>query len=122
MNQAVKDKWLTALASDEFTHGRGQLVIDDYDWSEVGEVDADEPTLKKKHCCLGVLCVLAKREGIIDEIPETNESDFRAGLYLPEAVEDWAGLEYSVQEGLAEKNDEPTTFDYSPVIELIKAL
>ncbi len=115
MNQAVKEKWLAALESGEYTHGKGQLVIPNYD-------DEGYSTGNLDHCCLGVLCELAIQEGIIDRIPETTESDFRAGLYLPEAVEDWAELPYITQDLLAQKNDLPATDSYAPVIDFIRGI
>ena len=49
MNPLIKAKWVSALRSGEFKQGTMQLR-----------------TLDDKYCCLGVLCALAVREGVID--------------------------------------------------------
>jgi hypothetical protein len=88
MNPEVKAMWLTDLRSGEFTQGKGALRTED------GE-----------YCCLGVLCELGAREGIIPpaELRGANdEGECRGYWYgtgdkattavLPQAVQDWAGL------------------------------
>ena len=47
MNKEVKKKWVDALRSGEYAQGRSSLR------------DHDE------YCCLGVLCELAVKEGVI---------------------------------------------------------
>lgn len=99
MNPVVKEKWLAALESGEYYRGRNRLAQPRWD------AEADEP-IGTEYCCLGVLCDLAIKEGILDEIPESSDEDFRQGLYLPDVVEEWAALPYSIQEELAEINDD----------------
>lgn len=101
MNPEVKADWVAALRSGEFEQNQyGALSI---------EIDG-----KVKHCCLGVLCVLAVREGIIPA-PETNTLEvykYKYGVYgsttyLPKPVREWAGItERSTESNLAEMNDE----------------
>lgn len=88
MNQEVKDKWIAALESGEFTQGKRFLHTRKSNGQET-------------HCCLGVLCELAYREGVVTR--ELQEEFVRGGgrqyLYgfsgysaLPEEVLKWAGL------------------------------
>jgi hypothetical protein len=87
MNPDVKQLWLTALESGEFAQGFCNLAY----------VDASGVT---RRCCLGVLCELAVRAGIIPT-PTLND-DLSHGRrllsydgptkFLPVAVVRWAGL------------------------------
>lgn len=47
MNPVVKTEWLTALRSDEYRQGNGELR-----------------TMQDRYCCLGVLCDVAVKQGI----------------------------------------------------------
>lgn len=67
MNKEVKTKWVAALRSGDFKQGRLQLK------SEEG------------HCCLGVLCELAIKDGIIDDY-------FEDWWFPQKEVLSWAGL------------------------------
>lgn len=90
MNPVVKALWVEALRSGEFTQGAGSLAA--YDEAE-----------RLEHCCLGVLCELAKREGVnvdrVEPVPLATTSveglpiafDHSTSL-LPRVVRDWAGL------------------------------
>jgi hypothetical protein len=101
MDARVKGLWLEALRSGEFTQGR--------QWLKTVSDDG-----QAKHCCLGVLCELAKREGVVTEVPAPSqpvglEWDPAVGAgargfsraddgaasrtILPYAVAQWAGLE-----------------------------
>jgi hypothetical protein len=78
-NTEVIQEWVDALRSGQFQQGAGSLR-----------------TQYAQFCCLGVLCELASRKGII-EPPEPNPEDHNwhydgAGAYLPDAVFEWAGL------------------------------
>jgi hypothetical protein len=79
MNPVAKELWLAALRSGEYTQGRGQLRIDD------------------TFCCLGVLCEVAIKQGVIEDYGPDN-----AGL--PALVGIWAKLdqfgEYESAEGV----------------------
>lgn len=91
MNQEIKARWLTALRSGEYEQGDGQLHYD-----EVGEE-------KPQFCCLGVLCDLAYRDGIITRHQQPANFTSRKTFYygedhddtvLPDAVVVWAGIEF----------------------------
>lgn len=83
MNPEIRDAWTAALRSGEFTQGYGRLI----------NLAGDE---QRRHCCLGVLCELAARQGIVDPAVRDDWSGgFRfEGLtsYPPIAVREWAGL------------------------------
>lgn len=75
--EAVK-KWVAALRSGEFKQGSKRLKDDD------------------KYCCLGVACVLAKREGVIPDDASWEDECQKPCLSLREqfeAVKDWLGLQ-----------------------------
>ena len=85
MNEVVKNKWVSALRSGEYAQTQSKLRDD------------------RGFCCLGVLCDLAVKDGIIpqptadpdgmgDYIYGQNETDFGSGLVLPEKVAEWANL------------------------------
>jgi hypothetical protein len=90
MNPGVRDAWVAALRSGEFTRTTGKLTRVD-----VGPDDAPDGT-PVGYCCLGVLCELARRAGV----PLTVSDDLALGVrwydgvddFLPVAVRDWAGL------------------------------
>lgn len=83
MNARNIKKWVAALRSGEFQQGRNFL-------SQEG-----------KFCCLGVACVLAKRDGLPVEVKYCSCSgcDGKAVVYdgdtaiLPPSVRDWLGLD-----------------------------
>ena len=113
MKAEVKQKWVNALRSGDYTQGRWKLSrIDDYT-DTVGEGF-------ECHCVLGVLADLAAREGIIsygydrDQDCEAVWTEFRVysdptyadeetgydpnveGIHLPISVARWAGLDETV--------------------------
>lgn len=85
MNEAVKVKWVSALRYGSYEQTGGALHKQDGGF-----------------CCLGVLCDIAVKDGVIPE-PEVNpEGNYRYGgeegyfgssLVLPRKVREWAGLE-----------------------------
>jgi len=81
MDQAIKTEWVAALRSGEYQQGSGYLR-----------------DLDGKYCCLGVLCDIAVKRGVIPD-PSTNAYAFKYGggpaddVYLPVAVMEWAGLD-----------------------------
>jgi hypothetical protein len=89
MNPDVKRLWTTALDSGEFRQGHCNLAYVD-------------PGGKTRHCCLGVLCALAVRAGVLPA-PTTEVNSLGRELlvfdgstkFLPLPVERWAGLEGS---------------------------
>ncbi len=81
MNPEVKAAWTQALRSGEYIQGVGHLVEDG------------------KYCCLGVLCDLAVKAGIVTEqgghfttVTQDDGSYDEDNCYLPRSVQTWAGL------------------------------
>lgn len=95
MNPEIKEKWLEALRSGDYTKGEGQLVT----------FRAD----KKEYCCLGVLCDLHHKMtgegnwGVDSEGKHCDKQIYIVGsitarrssstTILPEKVMEWAGIE-----------------------------
>lgn len=85
MNQEVKETWVGALESGEFTQGRRKLATITPDGVE--------------YCCLGVLCELARREGVVTTGTQWKNGTAqyitfgRASVLLPAEVVQWAGLD-----------------------------
>ncbi|TVZ01250.1 hypothetical protein EAS64_33770 [Trebonia kvetii] len=88
MKPEIRDMWADALESDEYEQGQDRLTIVAPDGSE-------------RDCCLGVLCKLAVKAGVIKRLrvrPDTghviygDETD-ENGSTLPYAVMKWAGLD-----------------------------
>lgn len=94
MNDEPKRLWVEALRSGRFNQGKARLCSLKEDFIE-GE---------KRYCCLGVLCEIAIENGV--QLSIAREFDYYEGddpyvsfdgssAYLPEAVQLWAGLNYS---------------------------
>lgn len=114
MNPEVRRKWADALRSGEYAQGRNGLA---------GRL-ADGST---QHCCLGVLCEVALKDGlslVVDERPADPATGVVSDMaysgrlgYLPRSVAEWAGLagelidDVSAQDVLADLNDNGATFD-----------
>lgn len=111
MNKRVKELWINALVSGEYSQAYGQLRTE---WG---------------YCCWGVLCNLhAKETG-----NEWNGNTYLgATKFIPEEVEKWAGLE-KIGEGVIrgyqvtyEGNQlyldvlNDTAVDFSTIAEVIK--
>lgn len=79
MDKTIKADWLTALRSGEYEQGTGYLKKGN------------------QYCCLGVLCDLAVKAGVI-EAPELDGDIDRVYLYdgnlgsLPNPVMKWSGV------------------------------
>lgn len=87
MNEEIKEQWIEALRSGEYKQGRTALH----------RVNLEDSLQPDEFCCLGVLCELAVKAGII-EAPHI--SAFRDKLtyagqdnYLPIEVQKWAELD-----------------------------
>jgi len=85
MKAEIRDAWADALESGEYEQGIGSLT------SVVNG--------KEQHCCLGVLCQLAVKAGVIPE-PEGSPTGARLlygkegeNSFLPLEVQEWAGAE-----------------------------
>ena len=85
MKKEIADKWVAALRSGEYKQREGGL--------------ANEK--RTKHCCLGVLCELAIKEGV--EMLVEVRPDMPKDMYFEDSA---GGLPYSVQEwaGVASAN------------------
>jgi hypothetical protein len=103
MNSQVKEKWIAALRSGEYSQGDGKLRSD------------------KGFCCLGVLCDLYAQEpftqgwkfnGEYEESPLPMDYWYFDGEseFLPESVMKWAGLEANCPE-VAVDTDEDVVYD-----------
>jgi hypothetical protein len=108
MNPEIRARWCAALRSGNYRQGQKMLRAGD------------------SYCCLGVLCDLAVRAGILGEpvLLTTGDEDEQWWYYdsrcdyLPGAVKEWAGLPDSNPEvrfrgektWLAEINDSGCTF------------
>lgn len=92
MDPQIKAQWLAALRSGEYRQGKRVLH------------NVDENTF----CCLGVLCDLAVRAGVVSEGRHKynlrvaadievygSDGDCRSqgGVTLPDEVQEWAGLD-----------------------------
>lgn len=109
MYQNIKTDWVALLRHGGLKQSKGKLYR-----TKVGSF-----------CCLGVLCEMAKAEGIVKE---ENGRYYEAGTeislswqnssanYLPECVVRWAGLPHhnptphGCDDTLAKMNDEGSTF------------
>lgn len=81
MDKRVKKLWVKALKSGKYKQGQGYLATDD------------------GHCCLGVLCDLAVKEGVLKPPRLSKDHDCRvfgkASIYLlPPKVAHWAKLKH----------------------------
>lgn len=88
MNPKIKQMWLEALRSGEYTQGAGHLRV---------SMTEDNIHFQDTHCCLGVLCDLHRQT----TASLTNWTITSDGLWsyegyeetLPESVVEWAGIE-----------------------------
>ena len=86
MNPEIKAMWIDALRSSEYEQGAGHL--------HTGYING-----KEYFCCLGVLCDIAIKNGVVLDV-EIQSSDGGAVRwmyngcteYLPLAVAEWAGI------------------------------
>ena len=96
MNKEVKALWIAALRSGEYKQGAGRLG-----YTQDGVT---------KHCCLGVLCELAVKAGVIETTEVRNTTSCPCGCdgwedtgldvklyagsksYLPASVQAWAQI------------------------------
>lgn len=78
MNPEVKEKWVSALRSGNYAQGKGQLRR------------RNSFAHTTEFCCLGVVCEIAKAEGI------TELADFRGGGIFPYAGSNYPDARYGV--------------------------
>lgn len=85
MNPDVKTEWIRALRGNNYVQGTGALRYVE--------------SLRERWCCLGLLCDLAVKAGVIDDpVFEDAGSIYRYGegnrsSYPPNEVMEWAGIE-----------------------------
>lgn len=104
MKKNIATKWMKALRSGKYRQGKNYLA-----------------NAKGEYCCLGVLCDLAEKEGVVTSTknrrPVYEVIQYGEEIYfLPEKVMEWAGIkhqcgEYSTgHQHLAGHNDNGNTF------------
>jgi hypothetical protein len=85
LNLAIADQWCDALESDQFSQGFNRLC------------DPSDPS-NPRHCCLGVLCELAVKAGVIESRHGISFYGYPSKIfgkevyYLPKPVMEWAGI------------------------------
>lgn len=96
MKPEIKQQWVDALRSGDYTQGKGMLT--QYDYNQDG-------SKVRMDCCLGVLCDLAVKAGVVpkpkitgdDEggVPHLayNDGDAYNDQYLPAEVMNWADID-----------------------------
>lgn len=112
MNPEIKQKWITALRSGGYLQGKGGLRIKGWPISKT-----------EKFCCLGVLCEIAVKAGVIPApVNDASLSFYKYGgeqiaSTLPAEVIAWAGLPSGnpilpkrAHRTLAEMNDSGVSF------------
>lgn len=125
MKQEIADLWTEALRSGDYEQATGTLLKTD---SGSGDTIG--------HCCLGVLCEIAIKQGVkvekseprryVDEIDGETYISFGGVTFddrddlLPESVKQWAGMksadgsmehnELQLADTLAELNDSGKSF------------
>ena len=72
MNERIKEEWCTLLEEGELEQISGSLT-----------------TLKGGFCCLGVLCEIARTEGVVEL--DNGMYNYEES-YLPQTVMEWSGL------------------------------
>jgi hypothetical protein len=116
MDATVKELWVKALRSGKYKQGFGKLR--DFD---------------STYCCLGVLCEVAVKQGVIPEAtqvePGSKYGYLRALSYLPTQVREWAGLDApnpavandkGITSGLGNHNDSGS-HDFNSIADMIEA-
>jgi hypothetical protein len=107
MNPEIKKLWTDALRSGEYEQTTGTL-------HKINQVDGEE---KHSYCCLGVLCELAVKDGVVESKRHFGRDVGGYGpngevWFLPIPVREWAGMdsgdpevEYGEYVNLASLND-----------------
>ena len=101
MRKEIAKRWIAALRSGDYTQQKGSLAN----------------LHRTQHCCLGVLCELAIKEGVEIDTYETVPGFDDECAYLPYRVQDWAGIRNRYGQStegdidLMAMNDEGHTFD-----------
>jgi hypothetical protein len=115
MNPEVKKRWLEALRSGEYAQTTGKLHRFAADVFEPSEIPPG-------YCCLGVLCDLAAKDGLIETRTSKTWSDVEEfGIFeadedystatLPVVVQMWAGLDSGNPNVLVTKTAAPDVLE-----------
>ena len=124
MKKEIAEKWVRLLRSGDFQQTYGRLRRDQEFEAVVSA--SNEP---RGHCCLGVLCELAKGEGAIegyvgseiflpmDVAAWAGTNGYNPALLFPVEESAWAGVEGELQ--LAELNDSKE-WDFGRIADLIE--
>lgn len=113
MHENRKTEFLAALRSGEYRKTEGMLY-------------SPSPSGKDSYCALGVLCVLAMKDGVPVEFdPEDpdcyfftyprDSKTYRAGHFVPSVVAEWAGLEGDEEFIIMRTNDRIDRNNFRPV-------
>lgn len=102
MNPEIKAQWVAALRSGEYQQGKRYLRRQ---WNN------EEP----QYCCLGVLCDLAAKAGVVTKSVKPLGLSLKATYYGAEnkddakvpirAIADWAGLRHPIPSVLVEQDN-----------------
>lgn len=122
MNPQIRDQWVANLNSGEYEQGKGSLTRISPDGTE-------------KNCCLGVLCEMAVKAGIVYRTNTSAGGTVSYGTdyidesdgYPPQAVVEWAGLDSfsptltvdGVQQNASNLNDRTDNLTFPQIAALI---
>lgn len=119
MNREIRDQWTAALRSGEYRQGTGVLHRKGQDFDTF--------------CCLGVLCDVAAKAGVIEatlhEYDGLSEPVYyydRHEAFLPKKVMEWAGITENSPHAVTEDhtlvylNDE-RALSFSEIADVIEA-
>lgn len=125
MKPEIKALWIEALRSGEYEQGRGQLNMNNH------------------FCCLGVLCDLAEKAGVVEGVRNESPCGPHCGLcahdtvrvsydgltgVLPDSVMEWSGMPSYDGEHYSEAGDRHTlmylndelNYDFSEIADVIE--
>ena len=102
MRKEIAEKWVEALRSGDYTQQKGSLAN----------------LYRTQHCCMGVLCEVAIKEGMELDTYKTAPGFDDERAYLPYRVQTWAGVRSRYGQStegdinLVTMNDDGHTFDH----------
>lgn len=90
MNPEIKKQWVEALRSGEYVQGHRTLARIDVQPTDAIPIEE----MPVSYCCLGVLCELATKAGIVTKHRMGDEYWYNSSsTYLPDNVVVWAGID-----------------------------
>lgn len=114
MNKEIADRWVTELRSGNYPQTTGML--------HVIESTTERPT---GFCCLGVLCEMAVKDGVIDPPTDGAESNFDEEVIITYAVygdgEGSALPDHRVLEYAELRTETGSTLEYQDVSDLLSS-